>query len=441
MNLRVALLTLTFSFWVTATAENKVDPLPKPLTLKAALSTATDNHPDIASQDAELSLAQANLANARSQDDASLDLSLQGRHIDPAETAFNQDSNDSRAKLVFYKTLYDFGRSSQSANAGEALVASRERLLQLAKIRKRKEIMQRYFDVLLADLQFTVDSEANSIHFVRFDNAQERHELGEISDVDLLELENTYQQQRLKRQRSEDQQRQTRARLALAINHPDRLSAELETPVLPGNKNPLPEYQQLLKEARNNNLTLRSVSAELSAFQSRRKAARSERLPQFYLQLEAAEYERDIGSRDPFTAILGLDVPLYQGGRSNALVAQTEAGIGALKARHRAADFQLRQEILETWQNIQTLLMQNEQAEVLGDYRDLYLDRSRARYELETRTDLGDAMTEQSVAHLFSARTHFDLAIARETLVELTGNPAYSSLAAMIAPPTAEEQP
>ncbi|RUM94420.1 MAG: transporter [Thiothrix sp.] len=429
------LLFLFLSFQsISALAENTIVPLPEPLTLKVALAQVTDKHPDIVGKFAALSLAEAELAESLSEDDATLDLLLQGRHIEPAERALNQQHNDSRAKLILHKTLYDFGRSSQSVTAGESFVESREKRLQLAKVRKQKEIMQRYFDVLLADLQFVVDDEANSIRFVRFDNDKERHELGVISDVELLELENAFQQQRLKRQRSEDRQRQTRARLALAINRPDQLSAELETPAFPGNKTPLPEYKQLLKEAHNNNLTLQSLDDELDALQSYRKAAKSERLPRVYLQLEAAEYEREIGSRDPFTAILGLDVPLYQGGRTSALTAQASARIVALKARYQSADYKLRQDILETMQNIQTLLLQAEQGEVLGDYRDLYLDRSRAHYELEMQTDLGDAMTEQSAARLFSMRTTLDLAIARETLVELTGNPAYSAFATMVDP-------
>ena len=438
-----AFLCLLFLFpqSMSALAENERVPLPEPLTLKAALAQATDKHPDIARQFAEFSLAEAELSESRSRDDATLDLSLQGRFIDPASIALNQEHNDSRAKLVLYKTLYDFGRSSQATHAGERFVESREKRLLLARVRKRKEIMQRYFDVLLADLQFAVEDEENSIRFVRFDNDKERHELGDISDVEILALENAYQQQRLKRQRSEDRQRQTRARLALAINRPDQLSADLETPELPGNRNPLPEYKLLVKEARNNNLTLRSLDDELASLQSAREAVKAERLPRLYLQLEAAEYEREIGSRDPFTAILGLDVPLYQGGRTDALVAQASARIEALQARHQHAYYKLRQEILETWQRVQTLLRQTEQAEVLGEYRDLYLDRSRARYELEMQTDLGDAMTEQSAARLFNARTHFDLAIAREKLVELTGNPTYSAFATSVDSRSAKEQP
>jgi outer membrane protein TolC len=426
---------------MSALTDSKTDRLPEPLTLKAILALATDDHPDIARKSAELALAEADLSDAQAQNDASLDLSLQGRYIDPAKTAFNQENNDAHATLIFHKMLYDFGRSSENERAGEMRVVSYEKRLQLAKIQKKIKIMRRYFDVLLADLEFAVADEANSIRFVRFDNAKERHELGEISDIEILALENEYQRQRLKRQRSENQQRQARVRLALAINRPDQLSAELEIPVLPGNRTPLPDYKQLLKDARKNNLNLRALDDALMSLKSTHKAAKSERLPKLYIQLEAAEYEREFGARDPFTAILGLDVPLYQGGRTHSLEAKLSAQIMALKARRQSADYHLRQDILETWQTINTLLLQTEQAEVLGDYRDLYLDRSRAHYELELEADLGDAMTKQSEARLFTAQTDFELAIARETLVELTGNPTYSAFATSSTPPTDMEPP
>ena len=46
--------------------------------------------------------------------------------------------------------------------------------------------------------------------------------------------------------------------------------------------------------------------------------------------------------------------------------------------------------------------------QVRGDYRELYLDRSRALYELEVKTDLGDAMTEMSAVELDQARAEFE---------------------------------
>lgn len=56
-----------------------------------------------------------------------------------------------------------------------------------------------------------------------------------------------------------------------------------------------------------------------------------------------------------------------------------------------------------------------------GDYRELYLDRSRALYELEVKTDLGDAMTEISAVRLDMAQAEFDWMMTQARLKALAG--------------------
>gem|GEM_PF-4632036 len=45
------------------------------------------------------------------------------------------------------------------------------------------------------------------------------------------------------------------------------------------------------------------------------------------------------------------------------------------------------------------------------DYRELYMDRSRALYDLEVKTDLGDAMIQISEAHLRDASQRFKMTL------------------------------
>ena len=58
---------------------------------------------------------------------------------------------------------------------------------------------------------------------------------------------------------------------------------------------------------------------------------------------------------------------------------------------------------------------------VQDDYRELYLDRSRALYEMEVRTDLGDAMVQMSAVRLDRARAVFDWMLTRAQLAALSG--------------------
>jgi outer membrane protein TolC len=84
------------------------------------------------------------------------------------------------------------------------------------------------------------------------------------------------------------------------------------------NTNPLPDYDELLKEMQQNNLTLRAAALERQSREETKKSAKAEGRPEIFLQLEAAEYQRDFRSREPLKAILGLDVPLYRGARTRS---------------------------------------------------------------------------------------------------------------------------
>ncbi len=422
-------------------AENAPTALPEPLTLEAALQAALADHPALALRTAEVKAAEANRDRSAAVDDLSLDLSLQARRIDPNELAADQSKDDSRALLKLEKTLHDFGRTGNGVKAGERLIEAQTRRLELARTQQRREIMARYFETLEADLRFAEANEAMAVEYVTLDRIRDEHELGKRSDLDLLTAESSYEESRMQRLRAESALRATRQRLALALDRPTQLSRNLRTPQLPGDTNPLPDFAELLKEAERGNLELQALRDELEAQQAARDAAKANRNPRLYLGVEAAQYNRDLASRDPLTAILGLDVPLWQGGRTDALVGEAEAQIARTRAKLRAEEYQLRQALLETWQSIQALQSQLTQAKVLNDYRDLYLDRSRARYELEIKTDLGDSMVAQTQAKRFAARTAFDLALARERLVELTGNPNYSALAPAATPAKSPAQP
>lgn len=407
--------------------------LPEPLTLEGALAGINHDHPLLMSARASTAQAESELIRARAQDDLSIALALEGRRIDPSEQNANQDTDDSRAILSAQKTLYDFGRTGHAKQAAQLKLNASENQQALQTQLHRQTVIENFFKVLIADLTFEWSNEGMALSYVQLDNARERHELGEISDIDLLALENTYQRDLIQRRRAELAQRQSRTRLALALGRPGELSSDLLPPDLPGLKNPLPELDKVLEEASANNLTLQSLRAQLEAAEETRKSAKADRYPSLYAQFEAAEYRREFGSRDPLTAILGLNIPIYQGERVNGKTAAAVANMQSIRALMFAEDYRLNEQVLTTYQEVQALTAQLEQAEVQNEFRELYLDRSRAQYDLEIKTDLGDAMVAQTDARRFSAQTRFDLALARERLATLTQNPAYSALQPAVA--------
>lgn len=397
--------------------------LPSPLTLENALKIADQVHPVSSPSSAEIELARAEVLQVYADDDVTLRLQLEGRWIDPSTNSRLGSNNDSRARLVARKRLYDFGRTRALQSAADAHLASRESQHVDDRRRYRVEVMHHYFEVLLADLRFARDDEAMAIAFVRSKEAADRTALGELSDIDALALEDVYQARRVARFKSEAQQRATRSRLAQLLNSPDNLPSLLLEPALPENDQPLPEYQELLDLAFSSNALLQGMDAEIQSGRERLRAHQAIARPVLFGTLQASEHQRETNSSHPLVAELSLDVPLYLAGRPKAAEAKGRARLQMLAAEKTAIERQLRQELLETWQLIQVLRVQREQAEVFTDYRELSLDRSRAQYELDVETNFGNALVEQSEARLFHARTEFELALAWARLAALSGQP------------------
>ena len=91
------------------------------------------------------------------------------------------------------------------------------------------------------------------------------------------------------------------------------------------------------------------------------------------------------------------------------------------QAKLRQIESEIRQQSLEIWQQIYVLKAKQDVDEVAEEYRELYQDRSRAYYEMEYRTDLGDSFIRVSEARLEKFKNNFDLAITWMKLAQLTG--------------------
>jgi outer membrane protein TolC len=397
-----------------------VEPLPTPLTLEFALNLADSDHPDRSLADAALAQAEATKRLADSNDDLRVDLSAELRAIEPSEIAIYQTHNDSLARLKISKQLYDFGRTAHALEAAEAdLESQRWRLLEVRQ-QRRLDVMARYFNVLLADLENARDTEALSIDYIRYDRARTKNELGRVSDVEMLELESRYQQARRKVTLSGNRQRITRSQLAISLNRPQDLPAELEVPVFEA-ADQVEDVDELVATALTGNPGMQKLRAELQAAQKQLQASESERNPVVRAQLEAAAYERELGGRNPLTAALVLEVPLYQGSRIDADSAKQRARVQQKQAELVAYELALRQQVLDYWMELNQLRIAAEEISITADYRDLYLDRSRTLYELDLSSDLGDSMTQIADIQFQQAKNTYQIQLALAHLKALTG--------------------
>ncbi|MEW8026199.1 MAG: TolC family protein [Candidatus Thiodiazotropha sp.] len=403
-----------------------LEPLPSPLTLQYALELADHAHPERGLVEADLAQARAFAEQIAADDDAHLSLTAEMRVIDPSDIAADESRNDSLARLNLSKLLYDFGRTSHAQEAAEAgLISRRWQLLQVRQ-QRRLDVMARFFDVLLADLEFARDNEALAIDYIRFDRARTKNELGKVSDIDMLELESSYQQSLRKMTASRNRQRITRSQLAISLNRPLDLPAELESPQF-NSLGELPEIETLVEKALRENPKIKALQAELQAAKKQLQASEAEDNPVLRAELEAAAYQRKLGGRNPLTAALVIELPLYQGDRVASVVAEQRAHADRKQAELAAYELVLRQQLLDFWMELQRLNVEREGLQVTGDFRDLYLDRSRTLYELDMATDLGDSMSQIADIHLQRAKNDFQIHLTHARIKALTGDLLTSS--------------
>jgi hypothetical protein len=150
----------------------------------------------------------------------------------------------------------------QVAFSGKAIDPDRSRPLEALiepVAAQELEILSRFLDVLLADLAFSRYDEAMAVAYVQFDRASVRRELGQFSDLAVLELESTYQEILHERAASQIGQQLSRTLLAQALNRPGYLPRELLKPELPPVPEPPPELQTLLDQALTQNRAVRAL--------------------------------------------------------------------------------------------------------------------------------------------------------------------------------------
>ncbi|MBU0653667.1 MAG: hypothetical protein KJ914_00880 [Gammaproteobacteria bacterium] len=97
----------------------------------------------------------------------------------------------------------------------------------------------------------------------------------------------------------------------------------------------------------------------------------------------------------------------------------------ASSAERTVIDMELRQTLIELLLRLDIFKVAAERAEAEILWRDYYLERSRTLYEQEVKSDLGDAMTQQSKARLQKQQFQFCRALTLAQLHALQGKPVW----------------
>lgn len=403
--------------------------LPEPLTFKATLDRAnTQSHFSSLISQSQVSLATAAVSAEESKNDVKVNLEGYIRKVGVSDVGDPNQDGDSKVSLFVKKNLYDFGLSESNNELANMTLEVQKLESQLQFESFYIDVIEAYFDVLRADNLYLKNNEEMSLGFIRFNRAQENAEFGLTSDLDILEAQTNYERIRQARYLSEVKQRLTRQKLAELLGVPKQLPDQLEVPSFDSKRRIIDDFDKIVELALANSLEIKKLKVQINLAKKAVKIESTDIKPTLEAELEISQYERNSGFRDDWRASINFNVPLYDGRSSRSKLDAANAKVIRASAEMDRAKSDLRLNILDLMQTIQQRTVELEGAKIKQDYRDLYLDKSRSDYELEYKTDLGDAMVQYSQSRLERFNKEFDLEIAWSKLSQLVGTSNITNL-------------
>lgn len=392
--------------------------LPSPLTLQQALKMA-DRQPvellEVLQQQTDLQ-AQRHAAELGTAWRLALTGKIGRYQYEPSDHAFH------RLVLQLDKTLWDGGERDALMQALNRQLAAVQGLEGYARARYRLRVIRAYYNIILADLRYRALNEEMAVRYVTLDRARDRHRLGTLSDVELARLEKDYQQLLLQRNLAELAQRQRRVELAILLNRPEAVIDEVVAPSLPRLPEKMPDLSDMMQSVMDRNPELNAVKKQLVALVDKRDWARAARRPRVSVQAYGGirHFENEV-DKGHWRVQLALDWPLLDGGVSEQRLTQVSAEKAVLQTKLKRLNQQLSQRVARLWRTLAALRTREAWLRAYEDFVDLNMEYRRGLYENEERTDIGDAMIEQSRYDLESLKTAMDTALSWYELKVLQG--------------------
>lgn len=394
--------------------------LPQPLTLESLLALPATASPQVLLQKAQWRSKQSDYQIQTAKN--SVQLGVQARLGWREYVQTTQDNH--RLALHLGKKLYDFGQTTSTILGAKYGAEAEKTLIKYQRDKFKLALMQDFFNVILADLQYRVDNENMAVVYVGLDKIKDRHALHQISDIEYAKKMSDYQRVLVQRTQSAYARRAARIRLMNLVGQPNNLPDKLAFPSLKQYQKrklkPLAFYQtQVLSE----NIELAALKLKLQSAHQGVEFASAGAMPKIRLDAWAGKlssYERSREGR--WRVDLSLDYPFYDGGNIKATQSKAQAQTQIIASKIKALKERLRDQVAQVYFQLKMAKAERKQTQSFENYTDLYLDLSRGLYENESKTDLGDAMVRVSQSNLETVKQQFSEALNWAQLETLMGD-------------------
>jgi hypothetical protein len=262
-----------------------------------------------------------------------------------------------------------------------------------------------------------------AISAIRANRVQDNFDVQDASEVELLEKQALTQLDVVKRIEGEAAQITTRAKLAQLLNIPyeDRPDDLVKPDLTHLFKKELEEFEIWQKKIQLNNPELGELKRMLANLKQQRNLEKNNNEIVISSNIRLGEQAYDSNKNGNWRAGLNLIMPF---GQSQSQKKKTSELLAKIKQQQlfigqRAQE--LNQQALALWLKLKTLKQLNNALITELDYRDLYLERARTNYEMEIKSDIGNAMSNLTDTEWKLAKNEFDFVIVSTQLQQLAG--------------------
>ena len=344
--------------------------------------------------------------------------------------------NTYRVGLSFSQTLFSGGRVSGQARAADANVRRAELGFTSSQAQLLLDVTEAYYDAALGDRLVTIARATLEQADTTLSQAQLARQVGNQSEFDLLRARVTRDNQRpvvIQRQANRDL---AYYRLKNLLNLPPEQPLTLTSGL---GDTALPRAARLaeLVESPGDTATavrapVRQADEAVTAQEGLLHAARAQRWPQVALTSDYAElgYPDDLSPFGPnylsdWVIAVGLQIPLFTGGRIKGDVAVAEAGLDQARLRLRQTREQAQLDARNTQLQLAAAAAAWEASAGTEEQADRAYGIAEIRYRegLSTQTELNDLRIQLAQAQANRAQAARDLQVARMRLALLPSLP------------------
>ncbi|CAC9508283.1 hypothetical protein [uncultured Gammaproteobacteria bacterium] len=405
--------------WLFLSFSTQALELPNPLTLRHTLALATKQNLEQKQLHINIELDKIELKSYQDSYKTTVDLDLQLARRDNEKLG---GTDYSHAFIKINKVLYD-QNVEINQNAAKSTVKNTEFALQQLKIDKTTQVMQAFFNIILADMRHETVLERLAISAIRANRIQDNFDVEDASEVELLEKRTLTQLDVVKRIEAEAAQITTRAKLAQLLNiayenRPDNLVKPDLTYFF---KKELAGFEIWQKKIQLSNLELGELRRVLANLKQQRNLEKNNKEIVISSNIKLGEQSYDSSKNGNWRAGISFIMPFGQSQSQKNKTSKLLTKIKQQQLRIEQRTQALNQQALSLWLKLKTLKQRHQALTTELDYRDLYLELARANYEMEIKSDIGSAMSNLTDTEWKLTKNEFDFVIVFIQLQQLAG--------------------